>query len=135
MKTLYRLADDHEQIARMQKATLTSEEFGIVQTHGLIGAPEWWYKIRSGELPSQTLRGVISMVFMGSMGDWPEFRAKMDNGSEESFTRECTTADLDQEYQVGRTVEIDFVWQKYKKSWTGSDDARIVTEIRVDCSP
>ena len=40
-RVLYRLRDDIEQIDRIQKATLTTEEFGIANTHGLLGSDEW----------------------------------------------------------------------------------------------
>lgn len=75
MKTIYRLADDADRIARIQKATVSTTDFGIVETHGLLGSKEWWAKIASGELPRQTLSGTITKVYTGSMGYvrlWPK---------------------------------------------------------------
>lgn len=129
--TVYRLAHDKEKIASIQKATLTTSDFGIRQTHGLFGSKEWWVKIAAGELPQHTLKGVISKVYMGSMGDWPEFRVKTEDGAEESFTREYSTRELAAEYREGRAVEIDYVWQQHKKSWTGALETKITLEIRL----
>jgi len=58
MYTVYRL-DDPEQVARIQKATLETEEFGIEPTHRLVGSDEWWTKIRNHELPKTTLQACL----------------------------------------------------------------------------
>ena len=89
MKTVYRLADDANKVGLIQKATLTTRDYGIRQTHGLFGSPEWWRKIESGELVKHTISGRISSVYMAGMRDWPEFRVRLGDGSEEAFAREA----------------------------------------------
>ncbi len=115
----------------MQKATLSTTDFGIRQTHGLFGSKEWWAKIAAGDLQRHTLRGVISKVYMGSMRDWPEFRIKTEDGKEEAFTRECSRREAADEYQEGRSVEIDFVWQKHKTALLGTTNTKVILEIRI----
>jgi len=132
MVTVYKLADDRDSIARIQKATLTTDDFGIRQTHGLFGSPEWWAKIASGELLLETIRGTISKVYMGSMGDWPEFQVETSDGTKESFTRWVSRREMDREYRNGRLVEIDFVWQFHKKAWSGDPKTKVILEIRVE---
>src|ERR1043166_9852939 len=80
MLTIYRLRNNKDFIAQVQKATVTTERFGIESTHGLFGSPEWWQHVRDGTLPVHTLRGAITRVYMGSMNDWPEFTMGSDTG-------------------------------------------------------
>jgi hypothetical protein len=130
---VYRLRDDVEQIKRIQQATLTTEQFGIAPTHGLLGSDEWWAQVSNGLLPTHTLRGVITRVFMGSMGDWPEFEIRDDSGQRSQWTREVASADLDVCYQPHRFAEIDYVVQRHRpKSYDGGAETKVVLEIRVD---
>lgn len=131
MIIVYRLQEDLKHIELVQKATLSTTDFGIRQTHGLFGSKEWWAKIAAGDLQQHTLRGVISRVYMGSMGDWPEFKIKSADGAEESFTRECSRPEVADAFQEGRGVEIDYVWQKHKTALLGTTDTRVVLEIRI----
>jgi hypothetical protein len=41
MKIAYRLRDNAKHIAQVQKATLTTDDFGIEPTDGLFGSAEW----------------------------------------------------------------------------------------------
>jgi hypothetical protein len=133
MKTAYRLSDDVEHIGRVQSATTTTEEFGIEPTHGLFGSPDWWNRIASRELPLQTANGVITQVYMGSMGDWPEFAMRSDSGEELRWTREVNSKEQDALYRVGRRVEVDYVIQRHRpKSWDRGAETKCVIEIRVN---
>ena len=132
MITLYQLRRDKQHIEAVQKATLNTEEFGIQQTHGLFGSAEWWSKIASGELPVHHLCGRITKVYMGSMGDWPEFRMQTDSGEESSWSRFANNADLADFYVEGRRIELDYVVQRFKpKSWSGDRENKVVIEIRL----
>jgi hypothetical protein len=82
MRVIYRLRDDKEHVERVQKATLTTEQFGIEPTHGLLGSADWWEKVSSSELPVLTCRGIITRRYMGSRNDWPEFTMRSDSGEE-----------------------------------------------------
>jgi hypothetical protein len=114
MVPVYQLRKDTEHVRKVQKATLTTEQYGIQQTHGLFGSDEWWQKIASGDLPMRRLRGAITRVYMGSMGDWPEFAMRTDDGEESSWTRFAQTKELSQLYVVGKRIELDYVLQRNK---------------------
>ena len=131
IKTVYELERDEERIRRVQRATLTTTDFGIQQTHGLYGSEEWWKNIRSGVLPLHRLTGVITKVYMGSMRDWPEFRMR----AESAWTRYAHTKEQDRLYVVGRRVEIDYVVQRFKPGSFGGDrETQCVIAVRIEVS-
>lgn len=132
METVYSLREDHEKVAAIQKATLTTSEFGIEPTHGLLGSREWWSAIESGRLPLQTLRGTVSQVYMGSMGDWPSFELTTEDGEKSTWTREANSKEQAARYAVGLRVEIDFVVQRHRSaSWDGGAETKVVLAIRI----
>lgn len=132
MKISYRLRDNAKHIAQVQKATLTTDNFGIEPTDGLFGSDEWWNRIATGKLRVNTLRGTITERFMGSMGDWPEIRVVSDTGEKSSWTREVNNREQDALYRVGRRIEIDYVLQRHRrKSSAPNSEHKIVLEIRV----
>jgi hypothetical protein len=133
LKTAYQLSKNEKFIQQVQRATITTEEFGIEPTHGIFGSSEWWETIASGELPVQTASGVITQVYMGSMNDWPEFAMEIDSGEVLRWTREVNTKEQDALYRVGRRVEVDYVLQRHRpKSWDRGAETKCVIEIRVD---
>ncbi len=136
MGVVYRLRDDARKIADVQRATLSTTEFGIEPTHGLFGSEEWWGQIAGGTLPVDTLRGTITRVYMGSMGDWPEFEMRTDLGELSRWTREAKSTALAGAYAVGRAIEIDYVVQRHRPAaWDGGAETRVVVEIRVGDHP
>jgi hypothetical protein len=133
MLTIYRLRADKDFIAQVQKATTTSEEFGIEPTHGLFGSVEWWQHVRDGTLPVHTLRGAITRVYMGSMNDWPEFTMRTATGEQSSWSRYANDPTFASLYTVGRPIELDYVVQRRRpKSFDGGAEDKIPIEIRVD---
>jgi len=133
MKIAYRLKDNAKHIAQVQKATLTTDNFGIEPTDGLFGSDEWWNRVATGKLRVHTLRGTITERFMGSMGDWPEIRVVTDTGEKSSWTREVNNREQDALYRVGRGIEIDYVLQQHRrKSSAPNSEHKIVLEIRVE---
>lgn len=136
MKVVYRLKEDSESIARVQKATLNTRNFGIEPTHGLFGSAEWWEQISTGKLPLHTLRGVISQRYWGSMGDWPEVKVQSDAGEISAWTREANTSELDALYMPGQRIEIDYVIQRHRpKSFDHGAETKQVIEVRVEVDP
>ena len=135
--TVYDLRADTDNVAAVQRATLTTREYGIEPTNGrLFGSDEWWNEVASGRLPVHTLTGTISRVFMGSMGDWPEFEMVCDDGSSLGFTRFQTPPDGSRDglYKEGRRIEVDAVWQEARKAapdWGIPRIRREVTAIRI----
>jgi len=69
---VYSLRKDPETIEAIQRATVETEDFGLVPEHGLFGSREWWDAVKGGEIPRRTIEEVISRTYMGSMDDWPE---------------------------------------------------------------
>jgi hypothetical protein len=133
MVSVYQLRNDTDHIKKVQKATLTTEQYGVQPTHGLFGSDEWWQKIASGELPMRRLRGAIIRVYMGSMGDWPEFVMRTDDGEESSWTRFADSRELSELYGVGKRIELDYVIQRnrVKAPIQAGEETRCVIEIRI----
>jgi hypothetical protein len=133
MKPVYRLKDNATHVANVQKATLTTTEYGIEQTHGLFGSDEWWEHIVDGTLPVHTIRGTITRVFMSGHNDWPEFELSDNSGQLSRWTRETNRLEDAVFYEPGRAVEIDVVRQHHKRAaWTKETETNVVLEIRVD---
>jgi len=132
---VYQLKEDQRLIQQVQRATRTTENFGIEPTHGIFGSDEWWQNIESGRLALHTLKGKITKVYMSGMGpkgDWPEFKMVSDTGEESSWTRMMHLAEQDQLYRVGAPIEIDFVWQQHRpKSFDHGAEVRQVLEVRI----
>jgi len=132
MAVVYRLRQNKTFIEAVQKATLTTDAFGIEPTHGLFGSDEWWGRIISGDLPIHTLSGYITKVYMGSMGDWPEFAMKSDGGEKSQWTRKVNAKEQDALYRVGNRVELDYVIQRHRRaSFDRGGEAKCVVEIRI----
>jgi hypothetical protein len=134
MQIVYQLRRNQKFIDQVQKATLTSKEFGIQQTHGLFGSPEWWVNIQTGRLKMHTVRGVIERVYMGSMNDWPMCEVVSDDGEISKWTREMLDFASDPLYRTGARIEIDYVLQKSKADapWRPEEEQKNVLEIRIE---
>jgi hypothetical protein len=74
---------------------------------------------------------------MGSMGDWPEFAMKSDDGEESRWTREVNAKEQNALYRVGNRIEIDYVVQRHRRaSLDHGAETKCVIEIRIlDCTP
>mgnify|MGYP003332744306 CR=1 FL=1 len=70
---IYDLADDHDLVSKVQRATLTTTDFGIIPEIALYGSQEWWQAIRDGRIPQHVIDGVISDVFTSGESNWPLF--------------------------------------------------------------
>src|SRR5258708_8855627 len=64
MELVYRLKDDPKHIAQVQKATLTTDNFGVEPTHGLFGSSEWSGRIATEHLLLHTLRPIFPHRFL-----------------------------------------------------------------------
>jgi hypothetical protein len=135
MRVIYRLKDDRQHVENVKKTTLTTKEFGIEQTHGVFGSPEWWAKISSGELPIHTSKGTITRRYMASMNDWPEFTMVDDSGRESNWNRYGNSGEDDRYYQPGRRIEIDYVWQQIRlKGFSKGAEHQVVVEVRIEAT-
>ena len=115
MVAVYELRNDKRLIEMVQTATLHRDDFGLVPEHGLFGSGEWWAAIADGSLPTHTVRGRISNVFLSGHNDFPEF--EVDDGS--ARTTWARQGD-DSYYQVGCAVQVDYVLTRFKRSFTGN---------------
>jgi hypothetical protein len=132
MVTVYDLKRDKQHIESVQRATLTTKEFGIEQTHGLFGSKEWWEQIARGKLPVQRLCGVITRLYMGSMNDWPEFSMWSDAGEEVSWSRYANGEPLAEFYAVGRCVEVHYVVQRHRAaSFDSGAETKCVIKVQI----
>jgi hypothetical protein len=52
----------------------------------LFGSDEWWQAVADGRVPSKVGEGVVADVRWGSMGDWPEWLSRSDDGRETTWT-------------------------------------------------
>jgi trehalose utilization protein len=134
MQIVYQLRRNQKFIDQVQKATLTTKEFGIQQTHGLFGSLEWWENIQTGNLKTHFVRGVIHRVYMGSQNDWPMCEMLSDDGEISKWTREMQDFSSDSLYRIGAKIEIDYVLQKSKPDAPSSAGAeqKNVLEIRIE---
>jgi hypothetical protein len=130
MLEIYNLANEAERIKKVQHATLHTEQYGLVPEHGLFGSPEWWEAVRKGTIPTVHIDGIISRIFMGSMGDWPEF--EIDAGGEKTtWTREGMPREA---YAIGRRVCLDYVIQKAKMDMGGLGlESKVALRIAIEC--
>jgi hypothetical protein len=134
MQIIYQLRRNQKFIDQVQRATLTTKEFGIQQTHGLFGSPEWWENIETGKLMTHFVRGVIQRVHMGSQNDWPMCEVLSDDGEISKWTREMQDFSSDSIYRIGAKIEIDYVLQKSKPDapWSAGAEQKNVLEIRIE---
>jgi hypothetical protein len=124
--TIYRFRDDHEAIARLQRASLYKPDFGFDIKDGLVGSEEWWAKVESGSIPIQILRGVISRLGRG-----PNFSVLSDSGEQSQWTR-LADSPL---YKVENAIEIEYVMQMLKpvvaERWKTGPEGKIVVAVRI----
>ena len=53
---IYDLSQDHRRVKRIQKATLETEDMGLLPEIALFGSNEWWNAIKDGRIPKLELR-------------------------------------------------------------------------------
>jgi hypothetical protein len=122
-----RLATDY--VAAVQRATLETEDFGLVPEPALYGSAAWWEAIEEGTIPVQQVEGTIARVFMSGHNDWPEFEVDNEGG----LTRWTREGD-DSCYEVGRRVRVEYVEQRFKKLLAGVGPmSKCVIAIWIDC--
>lgn len=133
MKAVYQLRKDHKYIQLVQEATLGREDAGLKITHGLFGSEEWWDNIKNGALPTDTIKGVISDVYMSGHTDYPEFEVLSSDGHKTTWARDVNNGLEDGIYEIGKKVEIDSVIQKFKNVCPVlGEDSKCVIEIRIE---
>ena len=107
MHLAYDLRQDSQRVSAVQNATMTTDRYGIVPEHGLLGSEEWWQAIESGLIQVNRLEGTVSRVYMSGHNDFPEF--EVDDGN--SKTR-WERYGKESEYLEGQHVVIEYVQTK-----------------------
>ena len=125
---VYDLANNQKLIKQVQKATLETDDYGLMPEVALYGSKEWWDAIADGRIEKQEVAGIISRVYMSGHNDWPEFELECGN------EKMCwTRLGDDSQYQVGRCIRVEYVWQKAKKTWVGSNKQKEVLKVFIQC--
>ncbi|MBI3512924.1 MAG: hypothetical protein HY060_02505 [Proteobacteria bacterium] len=108
--------DDLVRVAHIQNATVESLEFGLVPEHGIFASDAWWKAIIDGVIPTHSVTGRITRVYMGSMNDWPEFEMEDDGGVKITWSQFGSVPGAKDAYVTGRLVRVDYVRQKPKST-------------------
>jgi hypothetical protein len=101
----YDLRQDLAYVRQVQDASSTRPGYGFPTTPYLFGSDAWWAAVDAGAIERRSVDGVITAVYWGSMGDWPEFRMSTPEGYERTWTRQ---GDLTR-YVEGLRVRVDYV--------------------------
>src|SRR5215472_10695037 len=130
--TIYSFEQDQTRIDAMQKASLSTTNFGVSPLPALVGTPEWWRATQDGSLTRMIVSGTISQVYWGSMGDWPECEVVSDDGSKSTWTREGDIA----RYVQGLQVRIIYVLHPWKvpDQYALGGASKIVLTVEIEDS-
>ena len=112
LKQIYDLKTDYRRIKMIQEASLDKKSYAGYKTENelLFGTNEWFNAIELGIIPKYSIKGIISRVYMSGHNDYPEFEIER-NGDKTTWTREG----IDEAYKVGKSIELIYVEQKYKR--------------------
>jgi len=124
--TVYDLAEDAETIALVQRATLTTKDFGLVAEVALFGSDDWWAATKDGRIPRHDMEGTISCLFLSGHGDWPEFELDCD-GNKTRWTRVGNQS----LYAEGKQARVEYVMQKLRKDLLGQGEKRQILRVLV----
>ncbi len=112
LKQIYNLKDDFRRTKMVQEASLDKNSYAGYKTENglLFGTKEWFSAIENNIIPKHTVKGFISRVYMSGHNDYPEFEIES-NEDKTTWTREG----IDESYKVGKSIELVYVEQKYKR--------------------
>lgn len=66
---LYDIRRDAIKLSQIRAASLSTGQFGLTTSHGIVGSPEWWKALDAGGIKVETFVGVIRQLDGGPMGD------------------------------------------------------------------
>jgi hypothetical protein len=79
-RVLYDIREDVSHLEKMRKASTSKGPWGVAIPHGVVGSPEWWSAVESGQIKLETFVGTISSTDNGPMGDTLEVHIKGPEG-------------------------------------------------------
>lgn len=118
---VYDLMEDQQTINLVQRASSQTQDFGFVQEIALFGSEEWWAAVEDGRIPTRTVEGLISRLYMSGHGDWPEFEISVGDQ-----TTRWTRMGNQKEYKVGRKVRLQYILQRPKKPWLSEEIEQVL---------
>lgn len=131
---VYEFQHDEERVRHMQEASLERPDVGL-SPNPLVGGREWWDQIESGQRPTHRIEGTIEDAQWASMGDWPEFRIRADDGSESTWTREGEPRRFVEGLGV-RLAYVEHPWKPEVAETAGlGETSKIVVSIEIEDSP
>jgi hypothetical protein len=68
-RVVYDIRHDSVGLELKRNASLSDGPGGVELNHGLVGSPEWWLAIESGQIKLEAFVGTIRAVAGGIMGD------------------------------------------------------------------
>ncbi|WP_276134852.1 hypothetical protein [Polluticoccus soli] len=115
LKETYNLRNDSQHIKAVQAASLHPDfRVGLKMENGLLyGSAQWFEAIENGMIPTHVITGKISKVYMTGHNDFPMFDISDGNN-----TTEWERRGIDDQYVVGKEVELSYVLQKFKRGYT-----------------
>jgi hypothetical protein len=125
---VYDLANDKDYIHLVKQADIrwTKESGDAGQDRPLVGFPEWWKTVESGELESHWVTGTIKRPLWTGMNDFPEVEVEEESGSISLWPRRGDVT----EYSKGRGIRIRWVAQKRVKPIEDmAEEMTVVVEV------
>ncbi|MFO0588693.1 MAG: hypothetical protein U0441_14180 [Polyangiaceae bacterium] len=105
----YDLSTEQGEIDRVQRATLTTERFGVVPEIALFGSDAWWLAVGDGRIPTHVQTGKIVRLYMTGHGDWPEF--ELAHGDTKTAWNRLGNRSL---YVEGGEARVEYVYEKLR---------------------
>ena len=111
---MYDLQKEEKYIQDVQKATLHTENYGVlVENNLLFGTKEWFEAIRVGKVKIFKIDGVITNTrWIGQNNDTEEFEITNNLNSEKDW---WNTRGKSSFYKIGKRVKLSYIMTKPKK--------------------
>jgi hypothetical protein len=101
---VYDMRQDERLLAQMRKASLSTGQLGLTVKHGIVGSPEWWSVLESGQIKLEKFIGFIRRVDGGPMGDSTIVRIEGNGETKSWMAWEGFSRSL-----IGKKVDVRYV--------------------------
>jgi hypothetical protein len=111
---------------------LSDGPIGLKNTHGLIGADEWWEQIADGSLPIYEETGVVSGFWPGQWVTGPaEFELCDATGRKSHWLCEIEVGVARSAFRLNRPVWVRYVIQDLKTAFEGRTQSKVTVSIAL----